>query len=435
MILRPLLVVFGLAVAAQAADWPRLLGPVDNCSTPETGLRRELPEKLPVLWEMEKGEGMGGPAIVGDAVFVFHRLDEDEVVECRDVQSGKQRWIQRTPAPYRPRYGGGHGPRTSPVVAGGRVFTFGITGKLSALDAATGKVVWQQDCAREYGMLPAFFGYGSTPLVVGERLIVQLGGKESGLPLQCAALDVKTGRKLWTATHEWGASYASPVPATIHGRECVLMFAGGMSRPATGGLLVIETATGKVLASAAHRADMAESVNASSPVVVSSAPGGPVRVFVSEAYTAGGLCVEIAPDFSTKTAWKDETLGLYWMTPIVREGAIFGSAGLGERLAEFTAHDVATGKQLWRADLGGGFGRASLLTTGDGVLCLGEFGDLAWLELTRAGAKVLSRTALFHAPETWTLPALADGRLYVSQNEPGNALGKRRLVCYDMRAK
>ena len=424
MLLRSLIFAAAFA-AAHAADWPRLLGPNDNCSTPETRLLRELPATLPILWEMERGEGMGGPAIVGGAVFVFHRLDDDEVVECRDAATGKQRWSQRYPASYRPRYGGGHGPRTSPVVAGGRVFTFGITGKLTALDAATGKILWQRDCAQEFEMQPTFFGFGSTPLVVGERLIVQLGGKESGLPLQTAALDVTTGKKLWTATHEWGASYASPVPATLHGKSCVLMFAGGQSRPPTGGLLVIETATGKVLASAAHRADMAESVNASSPVLVSAN-----RVFISEAYTAGGLCVEIAPDFSTKTAWKDETLGFYWMTPIVREGVLFGSAGMSERLAEFTAHDVATGQQLWRDELGGGFGRASLLATGDGVLCLGEFGDLAWLELTRKGGRVLSKTKLFHAPETWTLPALSDGRLYVSQNE-----GKRRLVCYDLRTK
>jgi outer membrane protein assembly factor BamB len=210
------------------------------------------------------------------------------------------------------------------------------------------------------------------------------------------------------------------------------MFAGGQSRPPTGGLLVIELETGKVLASAPHRADIAESVNASSPVLVSQ---NPPRVFVSEAYTAGGLCVEIAPDFSVKTAWKDEALGLYWMTPIVRDGVLFGSAGMSERLAEFTAHDVATGKQLWRDDFGGNFGRSSLLATGDGVLCLGEFGDLAWLDLSRKGGRVLSRCKLFNAPETWTLPALADGRLYVSQNEPGSANGHRRLVCYDLRAK
>jgi hypothetical protein len=157
-------------------------------------------------------------------------------------------------------------------------------------------------------------------------------------------------------------------------------------------------------------------------------------VFVSEAYTAGGLCAEIDPQFRAKPAWKAENFGTYWMTAIAREGSLYGFAGMNERLAELVCHEVSSGKELWRSDLGGGFGRASLLQTGDGVLCLGEFGDLASLDLSAKGAKVLARTKLFNAPETWTLPAIANGRLYVSQNEPGRGGTKPRLICYDFRA-
>ena len=108
---------------------------------------------------------------------------------------------------------------------------------------------------------------------------------------------------------------------------------------------------------------------------------------------------------------------------------------MSERLAEFVAHDIATGLELWRSDLGGGFGRASLLAADGGVLCLGEFGDLAWLELTPRGATVKSRAKLFNAPETWTLPALSRGLLYVCQNERGAAGTKTRIVCYDLRGE
>ena len=278
-------------------------------------------------------------------------------------------------------------------------------------------------------MGPAFFGYGSTPLVLGSRLIVQLGGRHGGKAVNTAAFDTATGRLLWTSAHAWGASFASPVPAKLHGRECVLVFAGGESRPPTGGLLVIDAATGAILAAAEHRADIAESVNASSPVISGN------RVFVSEAYSAGGVCFDVAPDFSIKPAWRAEKFGLYWMTPLVRDGCIFGCAGMSERLAEFTAHDIASGKELWRSDLGGGFGRASLLAADGGVLCLGEFGDLAWIELTPRGATVKSRAKLFNAPETWTLPALSRGLLYVSQNERGAGGTKPRIVCYDLRGE
>jgi hypothetical protein len=107
---------------------------------------------------------------------------------------------------------------------------------------------------------------------------------------------------------------------------------------------------------------------------------------------------------------------------------------MNERLAELVCHDGASGKELWRTDLDGSFARGSLLQTAVGILCLGEFGDLAWLDLSSKGAKVLSRTKLSHAPETWTLPAVANGRLYVCQHEPGRGGTKPRLICYDFRA-
>lgn len=426
-----LLFAFALFAHASAADWPRLLGPHDDATTPEMGLLRELPKAgLPVLWEVEKGSGFGGPAVVGERVVFFHRVDAKEVVECVSAETGKGIWKVEYPAVYRPRYGGSEGPRTSPVIAEGRVFTFGITGALHCLDLATGKVVWERDCAKDFAMDKQFFGFGSTPLVMGQRLILQLGGKVDGAHVNAVALDVATGKLLWAVKHEWSASYASPVPAKLHGRECVLIFAGGESRPPTGGLLVVDAATGAVLSATPHRAENAESVNASSPVLASAN-----RVFVSESYTAGGCCVEIAPDFLAKSAWVAENFGMYWMTPLVREGCIFGFAGQSENRAELACYDAASGKERWRSDLGGGFGRASLLATGDGVLCLGEFGDLAWIDLSAQGAKVRSQCKIFHAPETWTLPALSNGRLYVSQNESGGAGQKRRIVCYDLRAK
>ncbi len=278
-------------------------------------------------------------------------------------------------------------------------------------------------------MKPTFFGFGSTPLLINDLLVVQVGGVVDGKPVNTVALGVGTGELMWSAQHDWGASYASPVPAKMHGRDCVFVFAGGESRPPIGGLLIIDAKNGKILSEVPHRADIAESVSASSPVLLDSS-----RVLVSEAYSAGAICVEINEKFSARTAWNAENFGTYWMTPIARDGCVFGFAGMSERLAELVCHDVGSGKELWRSDLGGGFSRASLLQTGDGFLCLGEYGDLAWLELSRVGVKIRSRVKLFEAPETWTLPAVANGRLYVCQHEPGRGGTKPRLICYDFRA-
>src|SRR5690606_19635728 len=150
-----------------------------------------------------------------------------------------------------------------------------------------------------------------------------------------------------------------------------------------------------------------------------------------ESYGSGGALIEIRPDWTGKVAWQAEKFGAYFMTPIVRDGCIFGFDGQQPRLAELVCHDVTTGKELWRDDLGSRFGRGSLLALADQVVCLGEFGDFARLELSRAGVKVAQHAKLFHAPETWTLPALSDGKLFVCQNAR-SADGKApRLICYD----
>ena len=426
-----ILTAIGVTSMAMGADWPRILGPADNCTTPESGLLRELPANgLKVLWETEKGSGYGGPAIAGDTLVLFHRVDDEEIVEARDAATGAKKWRHAYPVEYTPRYGGGNGPKTSPVIAGNRVFTFGVTGSLHALDLATGKVIWQRDCAKDFSTPTGFFGGGSTPLVLGDRLIVQVGGALDGKPVNSVALDVATGKLLWSAHHEWAAGYASLVPATLHGKTRVLIFAGGESRPPTGGLLVVDPENGTVLASVPHRSNIAESVNASSPVLV-----GANRVFVSEAYGKGGVCLELDSDFKPRPVWTSEKFGMLFMTPLARDGCIYGFEGYSERLAELVCMDAATGRELWRNDLGGGLGRGSLLQTGDGVLCLGEYGDLAWLDLSPKGAAVKSRVKLFSAPETWTLPAISNGRLYVCQHEQGRSGTKPRLICYDFRGK
>jgi outer membrane protein assembly factor BamB len=410
-----------------AADWPRFLGPNNDGSSVETKLLHTWPKEGPkVLWEYEKGDGHTGPVIVGGKVVLLHALDGKETVDCLDAGTGKRLWRFAYPVEFVSQYGAGPGARTSPVIDGSNVFTFGVTGALHCLDLATGEVKWKRELAKEYRLLPTFFGQGGTPLVMGERLIVPLGTEDQK---SVVALDTKTGKELWAAKHEWASSYSSPIPAMLYGRECLLAFQGGMSDPPTGGLLCIDAATGKVLNATAHRARMFASVSISAPVLAGN------RVFVSEAYTAGGLCVEIAPDFSAKIAWKAPKFGTYLMTAIAHDGCLFGFAGQHQQNAELAAYDIATGAELWRDDLGGRFQRGSLLRADGGFLCLGENGDLAWLDVSRTGAKVTAQAKLFHAPESWTAPALSDGRLFICQNQRGGGRTNTRLICYDLHAE
>jgi outer membrane protein assembly factor BamB len=414
-----------LPAGAQTEDWPRFLGAHDNATSTETKLLHTFSKAgLTRVWEVEKGTGFAGPAIVGDHLVLFHRLDGKETVECLHAETGRRFWSFAYDAPYRDRYGSGDGPRSSPVIAGESVYVYGISGHLHCLDLVTGKVRWQHDVKKEFSLSSAFFGCGGTPLVKDGRVIMNIGTDDGTCAVAFAA---DTGKLLWRAKHAWGASYASPIAATLHGRGCILIFAGGESRPATGGLLCLDAKTGEVLSASPHRAEIAESVNASSPALSGN------RVFVTESYGSGGEAIDLLPNFKAKSAWQADNLGVYFMTPIVQDGCLYACAGQQPRLTEFVCTDLATGKEKWRDDLGGKFGRASLLAVDGAFLCLGEFGDLAWLDLTPKGAAVLQQTKLFNAPDTWTLPALSRGLLYVCQNQRGARGDTARLICYDLR--
>jgi len=410
--------------------------------SPETALRKEFsPDGLRLVWEMKKGDGFAAPAIAGDRLILFHRLGDTEVIDCLDPRDGRRFWQFRYVSAYRDRYGYNHGPRASPVIADGRVFTFGAEGRLHCLDLQTGQVVWARDLHTEFKIRQNFFGVGAAPLVEGDRLIVNLGAP--GGP-GVAAFDTRTGRMLWGADDRWGASYASPIPADLHGKRRVFVFTGGESKPPTGGLLCLDPANGAIDFRFPWRGPRFESVNAAAPVVIAN------RVFISECYGAGGTLLEVPPDGGARQVWKNPTFGMHFMSAIPIGDHLYGVHGHGPQDAELVCVELATGRELWRAqpqwqetvrtDHGGreltvGTFRSSLLKVDGGVLCLGEFGHLLWLDLSPQGCRVIARTWLFAATETWTPPVLSRGLLYVCQNTRDTVHGEPpRLLCYDLRA-
>ena len=254
----------------------------------------------------------------------------------------------------------------------------------------------------------------------GEQLIINVGGK-----ICVGGFDKRTGRLLWSTKHEWNASYASPVPAVLNGKERVLVFTGGMVDPPTGGLLSIDPKNGRIDDSFPWRARMFASVNAASPVAVGNA------IFITESYTEGGALVDLGPDGEFRMRWKAPRFGSQFTTPVFHEGHLYGVSGTAG--TEIVCHEVRSGKEKWRDPInlaGARLGRASLLRVDGAFLCLGAQGTLLWLDLSPGGARVITRTQLFRAPETWGVPALSRGLLYVNQNAFGS-----RLVCYDLRGK
>jgi outer membrane protein assembly factor BamB len=427
-----------LSAGAVTHDWTAFLGPSHNAVSTETRLSRTLPP--PLVWEFTRGTGYATPAIAGDRLVYLHRLANEEIVECLHPETGARRWQFRYPSAFEDRYGYNNGPRASPVINANRVYTMGAEGKLHCLDLATGKLLWRRDLRVDYKVPQDFFGTASTPLVEGKLLIVNVGAP--GGPC-VAGFDLATGAQAWRAGNEWGPSYATPVPAVVHGKRRVFVFAGGESDPPSGGLMSIDPATGKVDFSFPWRSRSFESVNASCPVVFDN------KVFISASYRTGGALVEVRPDFTHRVVWTTQEFALHFNTAIHRDGYLYGFDGRNEPDASLACVDAATGKVVWRETPewmetldGRGGGRQQLMGTyrgsllaADGhFLCLGEMGHLLWMDLTPKGYREISRTWLFAARESWGLPVLSRGLLYVTQNSRDTLHGTGpRLLCYDLR--
>lgn len=400
-------------------DWPRFLGPRHDLHSKETKLLKSWPESgLKRVWEVKRGTGHAPPVVAGGRLVMIHAMGGKEVVECLEPETGKRFWKFAYPVQLGSSYGTADAPRSGPVIDGDLVFTVGVRGDLHCLDLLSGELVWKTNLDEEYGPAPFFFGRGGCPLVYGDQLIVNVGGD-----MCVGSFDKASGRLRWKTKHPWHASYASPVPATIHGKERVIVFAGGKSDPPAGGVLSIDPANGEVKSSFPWRARMFASVNAASPVVVDNA------VFVTEAYTEGGALIELRADGQAELRWKADRFGSQFTTPVAHDGYLYGVDGTGG--TELVCYEITSGREMWRdpIDLDGArLGRASLLHVDGAFLCLGAQGTLLWLDLSSKGAKILEQAQLFRAPETWGVPTVSRGLLYVNQN----ALGAR-LICYDLR--
>ena len=431
-----------LPEGAVTHDWTSFLGPQHTPISTETKLLKNLPDDgPPLVWELKKGTSYTSPAIAGDRLVYLHRVGDVERVECLHPETGELYWQFEYPTDFRDRYGYNNGPRASPVIDGDRVYIYGALAQLHCLNLETGELLWKRDIAAEFKVRQDFFGNSGTPLVEDDLLIINVGAP--GGPT-VAAFDTQTGKMVWGAGTEWGPGYGSPVPAVVHGKRRVFVFAGGESRPPTGGLLMIDPANGKVDFTFPWRSRSFESVNASTPTIVGN------QVFISASYKTGAVMLDILPGGGREVAWTNQTFDLHWNTAVHRDGYLYAFPGRNEPDAALACVNLKNGKEMWRTvlewketfefrgqtrEIVESTFRGSLLLVDGRFLAIGEHGHLLWLDLTPEGWNVLSRASLFKARETWALPVLSRGLLYVSQNTRGTLDGSSpRLLCYDMRA-
>lgn len=419
-----------LGTRKAGADWPGFLGVHHDSKSPETGIVAPWPASGPrLVWQRPLGISYGICSVYRGRAYQFDRAAGKAVLYCLKSETGEELWKFEYPSEYDDMYGYDPGPRCCPVLDGDRVYILGVEGMLHCLKAADGKELWKRNTTQEFGVVQNFFGVGSTPVVEGDLLIVQIGGSPANSPgiqsgevkgngAGIVAFDKRSGEVKYKITDEL-ASYSSPVISTIGERRWAFVFCRG-------GLVGFEPSTGKVDFQYPWRAKILESVNASNPVVSGD------LVMISECYNVGSAVLKVKPG-GFDVVWqdgrkRDQSLATHWMTPIHLDGYVYGSSGRHTQEAELRCVELATGKVTWSQPR---LTRSSLLYVDGHFICLGEEGTLRlikadpkqYVEVSRVAWKSAEGEPLLKYP-AWAAPILSHGLLYVR--------GKDRLVCLEL---
>jgi len=411
-VLGSLLLFAGLVSSTRAADWPQWLGPKRDGSTPEKiAPWKDSPK---ILWREKVGEGFSSPIIVGGRVFLHTRhpdlAREEEVVTAFEVATGKQLWSAAYP---RPRYSSalGTGPRATPAVAGTRLVTLGINGLLSCFEVASGARRWQVDLYQKFqANLPGFAVCGS-PLVIGNRVIVSVGGPGHAI----VALHAETGDVVWQSLDD-PASTSSPV-----------LFAGGARPAGTMPDVVFLTPLRLVGLNPLDGTLQWEHPLVFQPQGTSPTPIIAGNEIVASTQAHGAVAVGIGTQderLVATPAWQDRGLKSYFSSGVAVRDKVVLVTNTVEVLpaASLTCVAARTGKVLWTKDSVGYF-HASVIRTGDDqLLVLNDAGFLTLLDLEGNEPKVLARAEVCGG--TLVGPALAGGRLLVRDD--------RELLCVQL---
>jgi outer membrane protein assembly factor BamB len=388
-------------------DWPQWRGPRRDGVSLETGLNFSWPDDGPrQLWEAPAGEGYSCLAVAAGRAYTILQEGENEAIMCWNAETGKEEWRFPYPAHFSNMWGSG--PRSTPMIDGDRVYTVGATGLFHCLNAATGKKLWDHDLLKEFGATNLGWGVSFSPLIEGNLVLTIPGGRDGK---SIVAFDKISGSVAWHSGDE-PPSYSSPIAVTAAGQRQVIFFAGS-------GLLGIDPADGKQLWHYPWK--NGTDVNAATPIVFRAQIGDNVNdyAFASCGYGTGCCLVKLTPTgdgILPQRVYESTRMRNHFSTCV----------RLGEQLYGFddeflVCMDLLTGTVRWKQR---GFKKGSLTVADGRLIILGEYGRLAVAEATPEAYREIN-SFQFSDQKCWTVPVVANGRLYLRDEQ--------RIVCYDLR--
>ena len=382
----------GVAQQRAAGDWTQWRGPARDGSVGAFAVPATWPERLTQRWKVEVGLGYATPLIVGNRIYMFARQGDREVMSALDADSGKVLWstghtaifeVMSAAAPHGP------GPKSTPAFSNGKLFSIGMTGIVTAYDAASGKQLWQRPGSLP---LPLYTSHAFSPIVDGNAVIFHTGGDDKG---EIVALDVNTGAVKWSWNGD-GPGYGSPIVATFDGTRQIVTITQGK-------LVGLDIATGALLWERPFV--IANKTNSVTPILsgqtlIVSGNGGPTT-----ALRVGRR----GNQWTTETAWENADIPLRMSDGVVAGDVLFGMANRNS--GQYFAADAATGKTLWTSE-GRQAGHAAIARAGDVFLSVEDDGELVVIRNSKTGFEPLKRYKVAEAA-TWAQASYSGNRIFV----------------------
>ena len=378
-------------IAPTPIEWPGFRGPARDGVIRATRISTDWSASPPAqLWHRAIGPGWSSFAVHGDLLYTQEQRGDEEIVACYKVSTGQPVWRHRDAARFW-ESNGGAGPRGTPTLSGDRVYAFGATGILNALDARTGAARWSRDVAADSGTKVPMWGFASSPLVIDDLVVIAAAGK-------LAAYDLATGQPRWFGPAR-GGSYSSPQLVTIDGVEQILQLSGA-------GATSVSPADGKVL--------WEHDWSGGSIVQPAQMPNG--DILINAIASTGGIGIRRLAVVHDDNGWRAEerwtSIGLkpYFNDFVVHKGHAFGFDG-----NILSCIDLEDGKRVWKGGRYGG-GQLVLLRDQDLLLVVSEEGELALVSATPDKFTEIARMPALDG-KTWNHPVIVGGILLVRNGE------------------
>lgn len=380
---------------SKGVPWTQWGGPHRNFHTEATGLKDTWPAAGPrVVWKRTLGEGYSSTPVENGVLYTMYGKPREEVVIAAEAESGKTLWEHATPMTFQsdaPEMG--NGPYATPLIAGSRLFTTGVAGRLQCLDKKTGKLLWTQELWSGHGGSRLMYGYASSPIAFRDMVIVPVGGRGKAV----MAFKQADGSVAW-AKNDFGNVYSSPVLIDLGGLEQLVLLMDGA-------MLAVNPHNGDLQWQVPFKADY--SIAVATPLW-----GAGNLLFVSSEYNGGAKAVELRRNGAQTTAtelWTSNRLRLHHGNAIrIGDTIYFSSGGKGSQ-AILSAVDARSGKIHWQQR---SIEKATFVWADQKLITLDQDGNLMIAHPSPQGFEIAAKAPLLTSL-SWTPPVLVGTRLYL----------------------